>query len=461
VLYAKGFGFRDDAKTQAVDADTLFHIGSTTKAFTSTLFAMLVDQGKARWDAQLSSYVPGFTLNSSFAASQVTPRDLASHRTGIPRNDLAWVSGVNLTREQQVHALHYFVPDLPFRYSFEYNNFMWETLGFAIEKIFNDGRLWEDHVMEKIFEPVGMKNTKSYVQEAIDSGNYADPHIWYQNSYAAFPANVSLLLQNICPAGCIASNANDMAQWLRFHLNNGTVDGKPLLSAQALQEIYVTEIPVHFNNIYLPQPTGFSYTFDDYAKGWMQGEYRGYRQRWHNGGTYGHITEVFLLPEANIGFFSSTSTAGPYSEVALLFIAYYAIDTLLGFEPWVTVNIACQFAPPFAASTPVSDWRLSILRPSQRSPAYDYSGTYTHPAYGVFSVSTDGTQLLADLNVVSGVLVPGSDSLTFSFEPTGDWAIVFEGSSVPVQFQVSPENIITGLAAATEPNSLPYIFTKV
>jgi hypothetical protein len=70
-------------------------------------------------------------------------------------------------------------------------------------------------------------------------------------------------------------------------------------------------------------------------------------------------------------------------------------------------------------------------------------------------------KLLADLNVVSGVLVPGSDSLTFSFEPTGDWAIVFEGSSVPVQFQVSPENIITGLAAATEPNSLPYIFTKV
>jgi len=53
VIYAKGFGFRDDAKTQPVDADTLFHIGSTSKAFTSTLFAMLVDQGKAKWDAQV------------------------------------------------------------------------------------------------------------------------------------------------------------------------------------------------------------------------------------------------------------------------------------------------------------------------------------------------------------------------------------------------------------------------
>lgn len=198
------------------------------------------------------------------------------------------------------------------------------------------------------------------------------------------------------------------------------------------------------------------------SSGWTQGEYRGYRQLWHNGGTYGHITEVFLLPGANVGFFSSTSTAGPYSEVALLFMAYYAIDTLLGFEPWVTVDIACQQAPPFMANARArAHGRLASIPPSHLSSAYNYEGTYVHPAYGVFSVSTDGTQLMAELNAVKGVLMPGSDALTFSFEPTGDWAIVFEGSSVPLQFQVSPKNIITGLAATTEPNSLPYVFTKV
>src|SRR5260370_29419924 len=92
VIYAKGYGYRDVEKKLPVTTGTLFPIGSITKSFTSLTFAILKDEGKADWDQPVRKYLAEFEMNDVVASERATPRDLFSHRTGLPRHDLVWYS---------------------------------------------------------------------------------------------------------------------------------------------------------------------------------------------------------------------------------------------------------------------------------------------------------------------------------------------------------------------------------
>ena len=85
VVFARGFGTRTLGRDEPVDEHTSFAIASTTKAFTATAIAMLVDEGKVRWDDPVSIHVPGFQLADPGLASELTVRDLLTHRTGLPK----------------------------------------------------------------------------------------------------------------------------------------------------------------------------------------------------------------------------------------------------------------------------------------------------------------------------------------------------------------------------------------
>ena len=90
VVYLKGYGVKEQGSEKTVTADTLFAIGSTTKAFTTTAMAMLIDEGKMSWDDHVRKHIPFFRLSDALANEYVTLRDIVSHRTGLSRNDLLW-----------------------------------------------------------------------------------------------------------------------------------------------------------------------------------------------------------------------------------------------------------------------------------------------------------------------------------------------------------------------------------
>src|SRR6185503_8196487 len=90
VIILKGYGRKNVAKTDPITPDTLFPLASCTKAFTATLLAMLVDEGKLGWDDRVSDHVPGFKIADPNADALITLRDLLCHRTGVPGNDLIW-----------------------------------------------------------------------------------------------------------------------------------------------------------------------------------------------------------------------------------------------------------------------------------------------------------------------------------------------------------------------------------
>src|SRR5882762_9509760 len=123
VALAKGYGLRDVEKKLPMAAETQMPIASVTKQFTVAALATLVRQGKLDWDKPVREYLPDFRMNNEYATSHLTPRDLVTHRSGLPRHDAIWY-GTDLSREQIYHRLPFFEFSRDLRVRFQYNNLM-------------------------------------------------------------------------------------------------------------------------------------------------------------------------------------------------------------------------------------------------------------------------------------------------------------------------------------------------
>ena len=92
VVLAKGYGTRELGKNEPVDEKTLFAIASNSKAFTTASLAILVDEKKLAWDDKVSKYLPDFQMYDPWVTSELTVRDLVTHRVGLDTfsGDLLW-----------------------------------------------------------------------------------------------------------------------------------------------------------------------------------------------------------------------------------------------------------------------------------------------------------------------------------------------------------------------------------
>ncbi len=90
VVLSKGYGLRDVEKKLPMAAETQMPIASVTKQFTVAALGTLVRQGKLDWDKPVREYLPDFRLHNEYATSHATPRDLVTHRIGLPRHDFIW-----------------------------------------------------------------------------------------------------------------------------------------------------------------------------------------------------------------------------------------------------------------------------------------------------------------------------------------------------------------------------------
>jgi hypothetical protein len=132
---AGGWGLRDREAGQPVTADTLFAIGSVTKAFTATTVGALVDDGQLEWDRPLPDYVPSVRLADPAVSDRLTIVDLLSHRSGLPRHDLTWVGQPRRSRAEIVHALRYLPLSRDLRQEFQYCNLGYVAAGHVVEGI--------------------------------------------------------------------------------------------------------------------------------------------------------------------------------------------------------------------------------------------------------------------------------------------------------------------------------------
>jgi len=236
VVLTHGFGITSIEKETPVMPETIFAIGSSTKAFTSTLVGMLIDEGKMDWDDPITEYLPYFQMNieSSNESAEPTLRDVLSHRTGFTRMGLLFGSGQIPIEEVLLDATKG-EPYVPFREKWYYSNVMYMSAGVAAGKV--EGTDWDTLVTERIFEPLDMNSTTTSVTEAEKDSRLASGYLWDEDlqDYEYKPMRN---VDNIGPSGSINSNVLDMAQWLRLQLNLGEYEGRRLISEENLLETW-------------------------------------------------------------------------------------------------------------------------------------------------------------------------------------------------------------------------------
>jgi CubicO group peptidase (beta-lactamase class C family) len=284
IVVLKGSGMRDAARSLPVTPDTLFAIGSCTKAFTALAAVMAQDDGKLSLDDAPKKYLPYFKLADADADARVTLRDLLTHRTGLAGTDIAWYTGV-LNREEVIRAAGRAKATARLREKFQYQNVMYSAAGETVARA--EGTTWEDLISSRILKPLGMSKTVLTLRELQAAPDYS---LGYE--YDAKIKQARQLptrdLSNIAPAGAINSSAREMAQWLKFLVARGVApNGKRLVSEKGFDEILTPQIKLNATT--------------DYALGWGVIDFHGRKVYVHNGGIDGFGSEVAFLPQEKIG----------------------------------------------------------------------------------------------------------------------------------------------------------------
>ncbi|MBX3279464.1 MAG: serine hydrolase [Acidobacteria bacterium] len=388
VVYLKGFGVRAISKPDAVTPDTLFAIGSTSKAFTTAAMAALVDDGKMAWNDPVRKHLPGFRLADPLANESVMMRDLVTHRTGLIRHDLLWY-GSPWGRDEIIRRIGFVPLSFPLRTDFQYQNIMYLAAGEAVGH--TAGQSWEELVRTRLFEPLGMKTANFSVNEVINVEDRATPHQKVNEKNIQIPWRN---IDNVAPAGSINASVAELANWIKLHLNEGRVGGKQIISAANVNEMHMPQMVVRIEGRWKlffgePETTQLSY-----GLGWFISSYRGHKLVGHGGSIDGFRAQIQLAPAAKIGVAVLANLGNTQLPEA---VAYQVIDLMLGLEPrdWnkrLSEESKKLEAEGAAAVKARFDRRVPDTRPSLALA--DYAGEYENPGYGAATVAVDGEALV-------------------------------------------------------------------
>ncbi|MGZ5477665.1 MAG: serine hydrolase [Thermoanaerobaculia bacterium] len=386
VVFLKGYGVRELGKTDPITPDTLFQIGSTTKAFTTTAMAMLVDEKKMSWDDPVRKHIDWFHLSDPCADSLVTLRDIVAHRTGLSRHDQIW-EYTSLTRDQIIRNMGSVKLTRPLRTTYQYNNIMLMTAGQVVASASNMS--WDDFVKTRIFTPLGMRNTSTSESDWLRSEHALS--YWYDAAHDAVLPQSPQAYEALGPAGMIRSSARDMAQWIRFQLNDGTIDGKRLVSAEALAETKSPQMIVPLTGD--TKDENPETNLSAYGMAWRIQDYRGEHLVSHGGAVNGFRTQVDLLPKHNSGFVVLSSFGSGYAVIAM---RNALVDMLTGkpLKDWNAYYLALDTKSRADAQMKKLEQVAKRVRDTKPSHALSaYTGTYDNGGYGPVVVSIEGDQL--------------------------------------------------------------------
>jgi CubicO group peptidase (beta-lactamase class C family) len=379
IVYAKGYGTKKAGGSEPVTADTVFQIGSTSKAFTSALVAMEVDSGRMKWDDKATTYVPDFQMKDPWVTKEFTITDTMAQRSGLPDHWGTELGGLGYSRSEMIHALRYVEPVTSFRTTYMYQNAPFLVVAKAVEN--TSRKSWEDNIRERIFVPLDMKSASTGQDAFIASPDRVSLH-WNDlrddGTYGPVVADSSpymIFTTAMAPAGGINANVRDMGNWAIFQLGNGTYNGNRLMSVESLDYLHTPRTPIS-----MVANTTKAY----YCQAWIYEEVPGYPPViWHNGETYGNHAMIFLVPSENLGIVVLSNVAGPSlpDSVAWKFYNRYLgrpdspglAAAAAGYRQTTNLTASAFVLPVKENATP-------------QLPFSAYTGTYRNDIYGTATV---------------------------------------------------------------------------
>jgi CubicO group peptidase (beta-lactamase class C family) len=294
VLWTEGFGHLDRDGSAPVTVDTIFSVQSMSKTFTATAVMQAVQAGLLDLDAPITAYLPDFTVHSAFEEHperKITLRMLLSHTAGFSHEAPV---GNNYERDPGTFDEHVLsISDTWLRFpvgsGYAYSNMGIDLAGFILERTY--GAPFATVMDDLLLEPLGMDRS-TFDRAGIRSAT--DRAVGHVSPAPDLPVDVPMTA-----AGGLYSSAADLARFLRFQLNDGSIDGRTVLEPMRMQEIRT-----------IPAPHAGA------AAGYALGVVR-YRWRVsdnaelfsHGGGGYGFLADLWWSPPLQVGIAVLTNSA--------------------------------------------------------------------------------------------------------------------------------------------------------
>jgi CubicO group peptidase (beta-lactamase class C family) len=447
-IYARGFGVRDVANGLPVTPQTLFAIGSSTKAFTTFALGLQADAGRFDWDRPVREYLPGLHLWDPSATAQLTARDMVTHRSGLPRHDLVWYNNRALTADDLFRRLRHFEPNKQLREQWQYNNIMYILAGHLLGEI--SGTSWAQAIEEQVFQPLGMHASSVRLAGMLASPDHALPYRQDGDTLVLMPFRN---IDNVGPAGSINSNIDDMLKWAGVHVSNGRHQEQQLIHPTTIREMHTPQM------VMPGLPTTPEVSPSSYGLGWMIQTYRGRYRVQHGGNIDGFSALVTLFPRDQLAVIVLTNANGtPLPSL----ITDHVVDRALELpqRDWLGeahTRLMAARAQAAAASQRLSDERVTGTKPAL--PLAAYAGTYSHPGYGTVTIRHEDRRLIMTFNeivtplehwhyeVFSGLENPADrtffrSKLHFANDVRGRIAavsITMDGFVPPIRFERDPD----------------------
>ena len=290
VIYAKGFGVKIKGGSDPVTPHTVFQIGSTTKAFTAALIAMLADDSKVAWKDRVIDHVPDFRMYDPWVTREFMIEDLLAQHSGLPAYSGDAQAFFGFDRQHIMKSLAFIRPVTSFRSEFAYVNHLFLVAAEVVER--KTGKSWEENIRERIFLPLKMSESSYARKDLIEGKDVATGHNVQNSIVTAVPKDLNWPYV-YGPAGGINSNIIDMSQWLRLQINDGIVDGVRLISEKNMNFMHSPKTIAQYD---AKEELGAYY-----CQSWIFVDTRPYPFVWHNGGTTGYHSMVAFWPEPRIG----------------------------------------------------------------------------------------------------------------------------------------------------------------
>lgn len=430
VVFAKGYGVLDITRAAPVDTQTLFAIGSTTKAMTTMALAMLVDEGKVRWDDPVTKHLPQFQLSDPYVTREVTVRDLITHRAGLPNADFLW-SWNDLPSDEVIRRLRYVQPAYSLRSSFIYQNIMYAVAGEVVEGA--SGMSWADFLRTRIFQPLGMSRTLATFAEAerAAKNNVATPHALVRDTMRTIGNNT---VDAVAPAGSVWSSASEMTRWMRFMLDSGRVDGRRLLQPSTFNEIVRPQAHVPASGFY-PTARLTAPHWTTYGLGWFQQDYHGRKVDFHTGSIDGMVAIVGLMLDEGLGVVVLSNANGSNLRHALM-LKTFDLFTGAPARDW-----SAELRTLYGVGTRVAQGaqRAPASRAAASGPSLDlarYTGTYSDSLHGTRVITYEGGVLRMRASGVSVATLEHAEYDAFRAR----WGQAWRGTSL-VTFTIGPSGV--------------------
>ncbi|MFO1210577.1 MAG: serine hydrolase domain-containing protein [Amaricoccus sp.] len=410
LVYAKGFGVTRKGGTP-VDPETIFQIGSTTKAFLATTLAIGVDRGLFHWEDRVVDLSPEFQLEDPWVSQEFRVFDLLAQRSGMPpyANDMVGMLGAD--QAQMVRSLRFVEPVSSFRSTFAYTNITHIAAGRMAAKAFGMPS-WEDVLHATIFAPLGMARSSSSA-EAIEAADNATVGNRYTPDGSVEVPFTPIFPYNFAGAGAINSTVDDLSRWVRVHLADGSFEGKPLVSPENLAVTKTARVALNDKLAY--------------AMGWVLQATPNGTITWHNGGTPSFGAYIGTALDHDVGVIVLTNLQNVGFPDA---VGEWTLDRLLG-NPDVD-HVAKRLEAAKAAAAAAAAAFAPVADPAPPPPLAPLAGAYTNPAMGDAAIAVDGDGLRLDLATGARVRLAPRDGGVFAA------ALVPEGRFKPVAEMLGP-----------------------